>query len=97
MAQGVIKILDQAARKTRRIRNETNADVGALERDLRERVRGEVHFGDAYRAMYSTDAANYRQVPIAVVLPLDADDAQGAMESVTRTACPSRRAAGERA
>lgn len=36
-------------------------------------------FGDAYRAMYSTDAANYRQLPIAVVLPLDADDAQSAM------------------
>ncbi len=57
------------------------ADLAALERDLRARMRGEVHFGEAYRAMYSTDAANYRQVPIAVVLPLDADDAQNAMEA----------------
>ncbi len=51
----------------------------SLEHDLRATVRGEVHFGDAYRAMYSTDAANYRQVPIAVVLPRDAADAQAAM------------------
>ena len=54
-------------------------DLSVLERDLRDRVRGEVNFSDAYRAMYSTDAANYRQIPIAVVLPLDADDAQNAM------------------
>jgi FAD/FMN-containing dehydrogenase/Fe-S oxidoreductase len=54
-------------------------DVRGLERELRAVVRGEVHFDDGYRAMYSTDAANYRQVPIAVVLPKDAADAQGAM------------------
>ncbi len=54
-------------------------DVRGLERDLRAALRGEVHFEDGYRAMYSTDAANYRQVPIAVVLPKDADDAQKAM------------------
>lgn len=51
----------------------------SLERDLRAAVRGDVYFDDGYRAMYSTDAANYRQVPIAVVLPRDADDAQAAM------------------
>ncbi|HET7813831.1 MAG TPA: FAD-linked oxidase C-terminal domain-containing protein [Candidatus Baltobacteraceae bacterium] len=49
-------------------------DTAAFERDLRAAVRGEVHFEDAYRAMYSTDASNYRQVPIAVVLPLDEGD-----------------------
>ncbi len=76
----MIKILDQAARKSADSGDENKVDVGALERDFRDGVRGEVHFGDAYRAMYSTDAANYRQVPIAVVLPLDADDAQRAME-----------------
>ncbi|HKU68127.1 MAG TPA: FAD-linked oxidase C-terminal domain-containing protein [Candidatus Baltobacteraceae bacterium] len=54
-------------------------DVRSLERELRKAVRGEVRFDDGYRAMYSTDAANYRQIPIAVVLPKDADDAQKAM------------------
>ncbi len=78
----MIKILDSAAPAHRRGTVEASGpslDLEALERDLRARVRGEVHFGDAYRAMYSTDAANYRQVPFAVVLPLDADDAQEAM------------------
>jgi FAD/FMN-containing dehydrogenase/Fe-S oxidoreductase len=59
-----------------------------LERDLRAAVRGEVHFDDGYRAMYSTDAANYRQVPIAVVLPEDANDAQAAMAVCHRHGVP---------
>ncbi len=45
-----------------------------LVRRLRETVRGEVRFDAASRAMYSTDASNYRQVPIGLVLPLDVDD-----------------------
>jgi FAD/FMN-containing dehydrogenase/Fe-S oxidoreductase len=60
----------------------------ALERDLRAAVRGEVHFSDGYRAMYSTDAANYRQIPIGVVLPRDGDDAQRAMEICCRYGVP---------
>ncbi len=64
------------------------APAGSLEDDLRAAVRGEVHFGDAYRAMYSTDAANYRQVPIAVVLPMDAADAQAAMAVCHRRGVP---------
>jgi FAD/FMN-containing dehydrogenase len=56
-----------------------DSETSRLERDLRAAVRGEVHFEDGYRAMYSTDAANYRQVPMCVILPLDAGDAQAAM------------------
>jgi FAD/FMN-containing dehydrogenase/Fe-S oxidoreductase len=63
-------------------------DLRALERDLRKVVRGEVHFEDGYRAMYSTDAANYRQVPICVVLPKDADDAQKAMAVCSKHGAP---------
>jgi FAD/FMN-containing dehydrogenase/Fe-S oxidoreductase len=62
--------------------------TGSLERDLRATVRGEVHFGDAYRAIYSTDAANYRQIPIAVVLPRDAADAQAARAVCHRHGVP---------
>ena len=36
---------------------------------LRERVDGEVRFDDGSRAAYSTDASNFRQVPIGVVVP----------------------------
>jgi FAD/FMN-containing dehydrogenase/Fe-S oxidoreductase len=41
----------------------------ALAADLRERVDGEVRFDPGSRATYSTDASNYRQVPIGVVVP----------------------------
>ena len=49
-------------------------EASALEGRLRATVRGEVRFDDAARALYATDASNYRQVPIAVVTPLDAED-----------------------
>jgi FAD/FMN-containing dehydrogenase/Fe-S oxidoreductase len=49
-------------------------DVEGLERRLQARVRGEVRFDAGSRALYATDASNYRQVPIGVVLPKDADD-----------------------
>src|SRR5271154_3534647 len=43
---------------------------------LRRQIRGEVRFDSGSRALYSTDASNYRQVPIGVVLPRDSDDVQ---------------------
>jgi len=55
------------------------ADGAALARDLRAKVRGEVRFDAGSRALYATDASNYRQIPIGVVLPLDADDAAAAV------------------
>ncbi|MFL5996232.1 MAG: FAD-binding and (Fe-S)-binding domain-containing protein [Streptomyces sp.] len=44
-------------------------DTTALERALRERVDGEVRFDAGSRAAYSTDASNFRQTPIGVVVP----------------------------
>lgn len=46
----------------------------ALAQDLRERIEGEVRFDEGSRALYSTDASNYRQVPIGVVVPRTIDD-----------------------
>src|SRR5579862_2337149 len=46
----------------------------ALEAELRKCVRGEVRFDAGSRALYSTDASNYRQIPIGLVIPRDADD-----------------------
>ena len=51
-----------------------NVDAAALVAELRREVRGEVRFDDGTRAMYATDASNYRQVPIGVVRPQNADD-----------------------
>ena len=49
-------------------------DTSRLEEELDARVRGEVRFDAGSRAAYSTDASNYRQVPIGVVLPETVDD-----------------------
>lgn len=49
-------------------------DVAALERRLRDSVRGEVRFDAGARALYASDGSNYRQVPLGVVVPRDADD-----------------------
>ncbi|MGW3294222.1 FAD-linked oxidase C-terminal domain-containing protein [Streptomyces xiamenensis] len=48
-------------------------DLRRLEADLRERVDGEVRFDPGSRGAYATDASNYRQVPIAVVVPRTVD------------------------
>jgi FAD/FMN-containing dehydrogenase/Fe-S oxidoreductase len=55
-------------------------DARGLAADLARRVRGEVRFDAGSRAAYSTDASNYRQVPIGVVVPWDVDDAVTAVE-----------------
>ena len=49
-------------------------DAKALEADLRRAIGGEVRFDDGSRAMYATDASNYRQVPIGVVIPRTRED-----------------------
>ncbi|MGZ4103842.1 MAG: FAD-binding and (Fe-S)-binding domain-containing protein [Actinomycetota bacterium] len=50
-------------------------ETAALGKALRARTGGEVRFDPATRAAYSTDASNYRQVPICVVLPRTLQDA----------------------
>src|SRR3954466_7843258 len=53
-----------------RARSSTISRMGtALESALRRAIDGEVRFDDGTRAIYSTDASNYRQVPVAVVIP----------------------------
>src|SRR5687768_15573930 len=60
----------------------------ALEADLRRRVRGEVRFDDGSRAMYATDASNYRQVPIGVVVPRSREDVEAAVEACRSHGAP---------
>ncbi|HEY6928750.1 MAG TPA: FAD-binding and (Fe-S)-binding domain-containing protein, partial [Thermoanaerobaculia bacterium] len=50
------------------------SDRRELARRLAREIRGEVRFDDGSLALYATDASNYRQVPIGVVLPKDRDD-----------------------
>ena len=69
--------------------------VVALERELRRRLRGEVRFDGGSRALYATDASNYRQVPIGVVIPRDTDDVMEAVAVCRRHGAPiTHRGAG---
>jgi FAD/FMN-containing dehydrogenase/Fe-S oxidoreductase len=51
-----------------------DVDPAALETDLRSQTRGEVRFDHGSRGLYAHDASNYRQLPIGVVVPRDAED-----------------------
>src|SRR5918912_355745 len=62
--------------------------VEALESELREAVDGEVRFDDGTLAAYSTDASNYRQVPIGVVVPRTPDAAAAAVRVAARHHAP---------
>jgi FAD/FMN-containing dehydrogenase/Fe-S oxidoreductase len=47
---------------------------GRLARALAAVIDGEVRFDAGSRALYATDASNYRQVPIGVVVPRSSED-----------------------
>ncbi len=59
-----------------------------LEAALRQSVRGEVRFDSGSRALYSTDASNYRQLPIGLVLPLDTADVEAAVAVCRKFGAP---------
>jgi FAD/FMN-containing dehydrogenase len=61
-------------RRRERFRRDTGVDVPVLQRTLQNALRGEVRFGGGDRALYATDAGNYRHLPIGVVIPRDRED-----------------------
>jgi FAD/FMN-containing dehydrogenase/Fe-S oxidoreductase len=63
-------------------------DLGGLEAELREHVRGEVRFDAGSRALYAADASNYRQVPLGVVIPRDADDVVATVAACRKFGAP---------
>ncbi|MBO0867789.1 MAG: FAD-binding oxidoreductase [Micromonosporaceae bacterium] len=68
--------------------NPSTVDTSALERQLRATVRGEVRFDTGSRALYATDASNYRQVPVGVVVPRDIEDVVAAVAACRRYGAP---------
>jgi FAD/FMN-containing dehydrogenase/Fe-S oxidoreductase len=59
-----------------------------LEAELRKTVRGEIRFDSGGRALYSTDASHYRQVPIGVVLPRDTADVEAVVAACRKFDAP---------
>ncbi|MGE0449399.1 MAG: FAD-binding and (Fe-S)-binding domain-containing protein [Vicinamibacterales bacterium] len=66
----------------------SRVDSSRLAADLRSVVRGEVRFDSGSRALYATDGSNYRQPPIGVVIPRDAEDVMAALEMCRRHGAP---------
>jgi len=54
--------------------HETFPAAASLESALKAAIRGEVRFDAGSRALYATDASNYRQIPIGLVIPRDEAD-----------------------
>jgi FAD/FMN-containing dehydrogenase/Fe-S oxidoreductase len=63
-------------------------DRRALKRALKEAVAGEVRFDLGTRAIYSHDSSNYRQPPLGVVLPRDAEDVVAAIAACREHGAP---------
>jgi FAD/FMN-containing dehydrogenase/Fe-S oxidoreductase len=59
-----------------------------LENELKRVVKGEVRFDRGSRAMYATDASNYRQIPIGLVVPRDDEDVIAAVAVCRKYGAP---------
>jgi FAD/FMN-containing dehydrogenase/Fe-S oxidoreductase len=62
--------------------------MSSLAADLRRVIAGEVRFDATSRALYSTDASNYRLVPIGVVVPRSVDDVLATLEVCRKHEAP---------
>ena len=51
-------------------------------------MRGEIRFDSGSRALYATDASNYRQLPIGLVLPLDTADVEATVAACRKFNAP---------
>src|ERR1700723_3781689 len=67
---------------------DTFLQAAELEQELRREVRGEARFDRGSRAMYATDGSNYRQIPIGLVVPRDAEDVVAAMAACRKYGAP---------
>jgi len=68
--------------------HEAFGDSRDLEKLLKQTVRGEVRFDDGSRALYATDASNYRQVPIGLVVPRDSSDVEATVAACRALGAP---------
>jgi FAD/FMN-containing dehydrogenase len=77
-------------RRGRAVKAEPRTDVNttALELRLKRNLKGEVRFDVGSRALYATDGSNYRQVPIGVVIPKDAEDVQETVAACHKFGAP---------
>ncbi|MGI8727051.1 MAG: FAD-binding and (Fe-S)-binding domain-containing protein [Solirubrobacterales bacterium] len=71
----------QAGHRTLSPEGVEEIDRDSLRAELERRVRGDVWFDGGNIAAYTHDSSNYRQPPLGVVCPLDADDLASAISA----------------
>jgi FAD/FMN-containing dehydrogenase/Fe-S oxidoreductase len=64
------------------------ASLDSLKLELARQVEGEVRFDAGTRAAYATDASNYRQVPVGVVIPRHEGDVIAALSIARENSMP---------
>ncbi len=64
------------------------ASLDSLKLELGRQLEGEVRFDAGTRAAYATDASNYRQVPIGVVIPRHEGDVVAALTIARENSMP---------
>ena len=84
----MIQLATMEKRPAAPARQSTHPDARGLEAMLRKTLRGEVRFDAGSRALYATDASNYRQVPIGVVVPKSVDDVIASVATCRRYGAP---------
>jgi FAD/FMN-containing dehydrogenase/Fe-S oxidoreductase len=65
-----------------------SARLRDLAAELASALEGEVRFGPGDRAVYSTDASNYRHLPLGVVLPRSVEDVLAAVRLCAEAGVP---------
>src|SRR5690606_25531734 len=65
-----------------------SVDIEGLEAELRATTSAEVRFDAGSRALYATDASNYRLVPLGLVVPRTIDDVIATVAACRRFGAP---------
>jgi hypothetical protein len=65
-----------------------NVDKSRVISELESSIKGGIDFSDSGRALYTSDASNYRQVPLGIVYPQSADDIRATSEVCHRHQVP---------
>jgi FAD/FMN-containing dehydrogenase/Fe-S oxidoreductase len=86
LAETTVKV----QRRASAVKPEQKSDINVtgLEAALKGKLKGEVRFDVGSRALYATDGSNYRQVPIGVVIPKDAEDVLETLAACHRFGAP---------
>lgn len=85
---GSTTVQEQRRASTVKPEQKSSINVTGLEAVLKRKLKGEVRFDTGSRALYATDGSNYRQVPLGVVIPKDAEDVLETLAACHRFGAP---------